>query len=89
MSANNPRRGSTQKKKEFEELSERQRNRRVEELSTYEVDQLLLATVNAAKNSNQTDLEYVLRLLYKNHEKASKIRSLLKEEKSLVNTNDK
>lgn len=85
MSASNEgRRGSTQIKKSFSELSQRQKNRRVEELSVSEVDKLLLASAKAAKMSNKMDLEYVLRLLYNDHEKATKIRDLLKAEKSTV-----
>lgn len=85
MSVGNRRRGSTQKKKMFEELSERQKNRRAEEISECEVDKLLLASSKAAKKSNKLNLEYVLRLLYRNQEKATKIRSLLNKEKSFVN----
>lgn len=81
---NEGRRGSTQTKKRFSELSERQKNRRVEELSASEVDKLLLASAKAAKMSNKVDLEYVLRLLYKDHEEATKIRNLLKIDNSKI-----
>lgn len=85
MSVNNEgHRGSTQIQKSFSELSERQKNRRVEELRASEVDKLLLASAKAAKMSNKMDLEYVLRLLYNDHEKVTKIRNLLKAEKSMV-----
>lgn len=77
----NSKQGSTQTKKNFEELSERQKNRRVEELSSFGVDELLLASAKAAKSANEGDLEYVLRVLYKDNENATKIRTMLKKHK--------
>ncbi|KAG4078558.1 hypothetical protein HA402_002672 [Bradysia odoriphaga] len=69
-------------KKSFGQLSDRQKNRRVDEdLSAYNVDQLLLASSKAAQSSNELDLAYVLRLLYHDHEKATILRTLFKEKK--------
>lgn len=53
-------RGSTQKKKKFEELSGRQRNRRVEDLSSCDVSQLLLVAVNSARNSEEKNVQFRL-----------------------------
>lgn len=89
MSANCRQKGSTQTKKEFGELSDRQKNRRVEDLSSCEVGQLLLAAANSAKHSNQMDLHYLLKLLCDDREKASKIRSLLEAEKLNIKPKDK
>lgn len=89
MSENSGQRGSTQAKKKFVELSDRQQNRRVEDLSFCDVGQLLLAAAKSAKQSNQMDLHYVLKLLYSDRDKASKIRCLLKEEKKKMKPNDK
>lgn len=49
-----------------------------------EVNQLLLASLQAAKESNEVDLEYVLRMLYVDHENATRIQNLLKAEKSMT-----
>lgn len=89
MSVDTRQKGSTQTKKIFKELSERQKNRRVEDLSACDIDQLLLASAKAAKNSNKMDLEYLLRLLYKDHGKATRIRIMIKEEMLLVKPNNK
>lgn len=66
-------------KKNFDELSERQKNRRAEDFGAFEVDQPILASVKAAQKSNETDLAIVLRKLYKYHGKATKILSLLQK----------
>ncbi|KAG4066296.1 hypothetical protein HA402_000520 [Bradysia odoriphaga] len=68
-------------KKNFDQLSERQKNLRVEDLVQNEIELLLLASAKAAKNANEDDLEHVLRQLYKNRAMATKIRSLIKQEK--------
>lgn len=65
-------------------LSERQRNRRVEETASVDLKELLLAAAKSAKNSNEMDVQYVLRLMYNDLGSATKICSLLKTEKSLV-----
>lgn len=74
-------RGSTQTKKRFEDLSDRQKNRRVDDLSSCEISQLLLAAVNSAKRSNEKDLHYVLTILHNDREKATAIRGLIEAEK--------
>jgi len=81
--SNEGRRGSTQTNKSFLELSDEQKNRRAEELSTSEIGKLLLASAKVAKDSNLKDLEFILRLPYNNHGKAKKMRSLFREEKSM------
>lgn len=73
--------GSTQRKKDFDELSERQRERRVKELDCLDVDQLLLSATKAARHSKRTDLAYVLKLLYDDESNATLIRGLLKAKK--------
>ncbi|XP_037025899.1 uncharacterized protein LOC119067179 [Bradysia coprophila] len=75
-------RETTRDKKGFGQLSDRQKNRRVDEdLNGFDVDQLLLASSKAAQSSNELDLSYVLRLLYHDHNKATILRNLLKEKK--------
>lgn len=64
-------------------MSDRQKNRRADDLGSHDLSILLLASVKAAKNDQKKDMEHVLRLLYNDHEIATKIRSLLKDEKSL------
>lgn len=77
-------RSSTQKKKTFNDLSQRQKNRRAEEMCGCEVQELLLASAKAAQKSNKMDLEFVLRLLFKDENKATEIRNLLDNAKSFV-----
>ncbi|XP_037046958.1 uncharacterized protein LOC119081825 [Bradysia coprophila] len=79
MSESSRMKGSTQQKKKFGELSERQKERRVKELDCLDLDQLLLAATKAAKISKRTDLAYVLKLLYKDERCAGEIRGLLKD----------
>lgn len=65
-----------QEKKNFSDLSDRQKNRRADDLGNHDVETLLLASIKAAKAANQKDLEYVLRLMYNNKGTATEIRSL-------------
>lgn len=81
MSSSDQQRGNTQPKKDFADLSDRQKNRRADELNDFGLDELLFATKKAAKKTNEIDLEHVLNLLYKDHKNATKIRNLLSTSK--------
>lgn len=81
MSEYSGQRGSTQTKKKFAELSDRQKKRRAEDLSSCEMEQLLFAAVKLAKQSDQSDLYYVLKLLCNDCKTASEIRRLIEAEK--------
>lgn len=59
-------------------MSNRTKDRRVAELDECGLQKLLLASAKAAKETGEKDMEYVLKLLYNNHEVAKKIRDLLK-----------
>lgn len=67
--------GGTREKKLFGQLSDRQKNRRIDEdLSGYDVGQLLLASSKAAQKSNELNLSYVLKHLYRDHKKVTVLR---------------
>lgn len=68
----------------FDNLSDRLKKRRVAELTECELEKLLLASAQAAKKSGENDMEYVLKLLYKDREWAKKLGDLLKAEELLA-----
>lgn len=67
-------------KKSFKDLSERQKNRRVDELADCDVGQLLLGAARAAKRDNNIDLEFILRSLSKDNQIATNLARILKAE---------
>lgn len=82
MSEYSGQRGSTQAKKKFVELSDRQKNRRVDNLRSCEINELLFAAAKLAKQLGESDLYHVLQLLSNDHKKSSEICRLLKINKN-------